>query len=188
MKRVSRVSTPVAAVNSISVRTRQQIARAGLSPARSSCSSPRRRSPFPHLASRPSHCVSISPVSAAICWLRRSRCAIASPVACTTSLILRVPSRTECARAVFTEPSLISCSVCCVSLASVRLDLRGGVRGFRRQVLDLGRDHREAPAGVAGAGGLDRGVQREQLSLARDQRDFLGHAAHMRERAAQRAD
>ncbi len=68
-----------------------------------------------------------------------------------------------------------------------RFDLAGSLRRLRRQVFHLGRDHGETLAGFAGARRFDCGIQREQMRLTRDQRDFLGHAAHVRERRAQRA-
>src|SRR6185437_3044878 len=53
----------------------------------------------------------------------------------------------------------------------VRADLVGGLRGLARQGLDLWRNHRETEAGIAGARGLDRGVEREQVRLFGNRRD-----------------
>ena len=51
--------------------------------------------------------------------------------------------------------------------------------------LHLGRDHREAAAGLAGAGGLDRGVEREQVCLAGDRLDQPDHLADTRRGVAE---
>ena len=59
----------------------------------------------------------------------------------------------------------------------VRADLVGGLCGLARQVLDLLRDHRKAAAGIAGARGLDGGVEREEIGLFRNRRDQLHHVA-----------
>ena len=49
-------------------------------------------------------------------------------------------------------------------------DAVGGERGLAGQRLDLGGDHGEAAARRAGAGGLDRGVERQQVGLLGDRR------------------
>ena len=59
-------------------------------------------------------------------------------------------------------------------------DLVGGLGGPARQQLDLAGDDAEAAPGLAGAGGLDRRVEREQIRLRRDiadQPDHPGDAA-----------
>ena len=59
-------------------------------------------------------------------------------------------------------------------------DLLGRLGGLARQRLHLGGDHGKAAAGLAGACGLDRGVEREQIGLLRDgvdQADDLADAA-----------
>ena len=66
-------------------------------------------------------------------------------------------------------------------VALQRLDLLGDffrrLLGLHRERLHLGGDHRKAAAGVAGAGGLDGGVEREQRGLARDLRDQIDDVA-----------
>jgi hypothetical protein len=69
-----------------------------------------------------------------------------------------------------------------------RDDLLGRVRAAARQLLDLARDHRESPARLPGAGGLDLGVEREQLRLLRDRDDQLGDAADLLTGLAQLRD
>ena len=59
------------------------------------------------------------------------------------------------------------------------LDAVGGFAAARRQCPHLGRHHREAAPGVAGARRLDRGVQRQEVGLEGDlvdHRDDLGDA------------
>ena len=59
-------------------------------------------------------------------------------------------------------------------------DFSGGLRGLFGQRLDLGSDHRETASRLAGAGGLDRCVQRQQIGLARDGIDEFDHVADAR--------
>ena len=54
-----------------------------------------------------------------------------------------------------------------------RLDLLGGIRGTLGERAHLGGDDRKAAAGIAGARGLDAGVQRQQIGL---ERDLVDHA------------
>ena len=49
-------------------------------------------------------------------------------------------------------------------------DVLGGAGGLLRQLLDLVGDDGEALAGLPGTGGLDRGVEREQVGLLGDAR------------------
>ena len=49
----------------------------------------------------------------------------------------------------------------------LRADLLGGLGGLGGEVLHLGGHHREALAGLAGAGRLDGGVEGQQVGLAR---------------------
>ena len=49
-------------------------------------------------------------------------------------------------------------------------DVLGGPGGLLGQVLDLAGDHGEALAGLAGAGRLDGGVERQQVGLLGDRR------------------
>ena len=55
-----------------------------------------------------------------------------------------------------------------VAVGDQVLDVLGGLRGALRQAAHLGGHHREAAAGFAGARGFDRGVERQQVGLARD--------------------
>ena len=64
-------------------------------------------------------------------------------------------------------------------------DLLGGARGLARQRLDLLGDHRESPAGFAGARRLDGGVEGEKIGLRRDGADQLDHLADAIGRRAQ---
>ena len=67
-------------------------------------------------------------------------------------------------------------------------DFVGRFRGLAGERLDLGRDHRKAAAGVAGAGGLDGGVQRQQIGLLGDRRDQLDDVADLLRGTRQLAD
>jgi hypothetical protein len=64
-----------------------------------------------------------------------------------------------------------------------RFDDAGDVRcGFCRpigEIANLLRDHRKTAAGVAGAGGLDRGVQRQQIRPLGDQADRVDDAVDL---------
>ena len=67
-------------------------------------------------------------------------------------------------------------------------DLAGRLRGLLGQRLHLGRDHRKAAAGLAGARRLDGGVERQQIGLAGDGIDQLDHVADPARRLRQLAD
>src|SRR5512144_2516776 len=58
-------------------------------------------------------------------------------------------------------------------------DVLGGLPGLLRELLDLVGHHGEALARLAGAGRLDRGVQRQQVGLLRDRRDHLHDVADL---------
>ena len=55
----------------------------------------------------------------------------------------------------------------------------GGLRGLLGQLLDFGGHDGKALAGVAGAGGLDRGIQRQQIGLLGDVLDHFDHLADL---------
>ena len=75
-----------------------------------------------------------------------------------------------------------------LDLADEGRDLaRCGLR-FLRELAYLLGDDREPAALLAGAGGLDRGVQREQVRLPRDARDRVHDAANLVRALRQRAD
>ena len=56
-------------------------------------------------------------------------------------------------------------------------DIVGGRGRLLGQLLDLGRHHGEALAGLAGPGGFDRCVQRQEIGLFGDVLNHLGHFA-----------
>ena len=58
-------------------------------------------------------------------------------------------------------------------LRHLRGDLFRGLRGLRRQRLDLGRHHGESPPGRARSRSLDGGVERQEIGLLGDLRDHL---------------
>ncbi|GCC46321.1 hypothetical protein chiPu_0030325, partial [Chiloscyllium punctatum] len=60
--------------------------------------------------------------------------------------------------------------------ADILADLGGCLRGLSGERLDLVRNDREAAAGIAGAGGFDGGVEREQIGLLGDRLDQAQHA------------
>ena len=64
-------------------------------------------------------------------------------------------------------------------------DLLGGVLGLHRQRLHLGGDDRETPPGLAGAGGLDGGIERQQRCLPGDLGDQVDDIADRRGRLPQ---
>ena len=66
-------------------------------------------------------------------------------------------------------------------------DLLGGLRGLGGERLDLGGDHGEAFARLAGPGRLDGGVEREQVGLRGDVGDQADHRPDLLDRVAQRA-
>lgn len=70
----------------------------------------------------------------------------------------------------------------------MRGDIVGCLCGLACQRLDLGGDDRKAPAGLAGAGSLDGGVEGEQIGLFRDRRDQLDDVADLLRRTGQFAD
>ena len=67
-------------------------------------------------------------------------------------------------------------------------DLLGRLGGLVGEVLDLAGDHGEALAGLAGAGRLDRGVERQQVGLAGDVVDQLDHVADLLRRLDEALD
>ena len=58
-------------------------------------------------------------------------------------------------------------------------DFLGRLGGLHRQRFDFGGDHREALARLAGARGLDGGVERQQIGLPGDGADQLDHVADL---------
>ncbi len=67
-------------------------------------------------------------------------------------------------------------------------DLAGRLRGLLGERLHLGCHHRKAAAGFAGARGLDRGVERQQIGLAGNGVDQFDHVADAACRLRQLAD
>ena len=67
-------------------------------------------------------------------------------------------------------------------------DPLGGLGRLPRQVLDLARDDGEALARLAGPGGLDGGVQRQQVRLVGDGGDAAGDLVDLGHRAGQALD
>ena len=57
----------------------------------------------------------------------------------------------------------------------LRANFVGGFRGLVGEALDLGGDHRKAPAGFAGARGFDGGVERKQVGLRSDDLNQIDH-------------
>ncbi len=66
---------------------------------------------------------------------------------------------------------------CGLHAGDLGADLVGRLGGLRGQGLHLRGNHREAAAGFAGASGLDRGVEREQVGLLGNRRDQLDDVA-----------
>ena len=67
------------------------------------------------------------------------------------------------------------------------LDFARRFAGALRQRANLGGHHREALAGLAGAGRLDGGVEGQKVGLARDGRDHRHHVADLGRRGGGRA-
>ena len=69
-------------------------------------------------------------------------------------------------------------------VALQRLDLLGDlfrrVLGLHRKRLHFGRDNSEPASGLAGARGLDGGIERQQRRLPRDLRDQIDDVADRR--------
>ena len=66
---------------------------------------------------------------------------------------------------------------CRLDAGDLLADLAGRLRGLLRQRLHFGRHDGEAAAGVAGAGRLDGGVERQQVGLLGDGVDEFDHVA-----------
>ena len=62
-------------------------------------------------------------------------------------------------------------------LGQMSADLLGGAGGLGGELLDLAGHDREASAGLSGPGGLDRGVQGQQVGFRRDVADHVSHGA-----------
>ena len=58
-------------------------------------------------------------------------------------------------------------------------DLLGALPGALGELADLVGNHREPATGLAGAGRLDRGIEREQVRAARHAGDHLGELTHV---------
>ena len=78
----------------------------------------------------------------------------------------------------------LTCSIACAesTAADWMAPICSAISAVARAVcagerFDLGGDHREAAAGFAGARGLDRGVERQQIGLAGDRLDQPDHLA-----------
>ena len=67
-------------------------------------------------------------------------------------------------------------------------DLLRRLPGGFREILHLARDHRKAAAGIAGARGLDGGVEREQVGLLGDRLDRGRDFCDLRQRRGDRAE
>ena len=67
-------------------------------------------------------------------------------------------------------------------------DLVGGLLGLDRQRFDLGRHHREAAAGLAGPGRLDRRIQGQKIGLAGNGGDQIDDIADLGRGRAQAVD
>ncbi len=62
-----------------------------------------------------------------------------------------------------------------------------GLPGRFRQILHFAGDDRKTPAGLAGAGCLDRRVQCQQIGLPRDRLDRSGYLCNFRQRRSDRS-
>jgi hypothetical protein len=67
-------------------------------------------------------------------------------------------------------------------------DLVGRFRGLAGERFDFGGDDGKSAAGVAGASGLDGGIQRQQIGLFGDRGDQLDHVADLLRGTRQFAD
>ena len=72
--------------------------------------------------------------------------------------------------------------------ADLLTDLSGRLRGLFGQRFHFGRDHRKSAAGLACAGGFDRGIQRQEIGLAGNGIDQFDHIADPGGRFGQFAD
>ena len=84
--------------------------------------------------------------------------------------------------------ALTDSSVAELHVADLARYLLGRLRGLAGQALDLLRHHRKAAAGVAGARGLDGGVQRQQIGLLGNRGDQFDDVADPRARLRQLVD
>ena len=75
-----------------------------------------------------------------------------------------------------------------VEIANGVADQMGRLARRLGEALHLAGDHRKAPARGAGAGGLDGGVQRQQVGLLGDRLDRSGYLGDLRERGADRPE
>ena len=123
---------------------------------------------------------------AAICWAPAAICSIRAVMSSTAWPIVRNASRvcsTTAApssvrlRAVLDDVDRLGRLV--LDRADQLGDLLRGVLGLLGELADLLGDDREPAALLAGAGGLDRGVQRQQVGLLGDPGDRLHDLADL---------
>ena len=107
----------------------------------------------------------ISPVAEFCSSTEAATAVVYSLISCMRAAIWRIAS---------TAPAVEFCTA-----EDVAGDFLGRLGGLHRQRFDLGGDHREALAGLAGARGFDGGVEREQIGLAGDVADQLDHVADL---------
>ena len=78
-------------------------------------------------------------------------------------------------------------STALLDVVHLRADVAGRLRGLLGERLHLAGDHRKTAAGSAGAGRLDRGVERQQRGLRGDLLDHLHDHADARGRLREAA-
>src|SRR5581483_6245142 len=77
---------------------------------------------------------------------------------------------------------------CGLDAADLLTDLAGSFRRLLGKSLDFGGDDGKASAGGTRARGLNGGIERQQVGLARDRVDQLNHVADPRSGSRQFAD
>src|SRR4051794_34551200 len=131
----------------------------------------------------------------AMCWIAAEISSTRTPMSWTDSPSLRNASR-ACSTvatpsSVWRAPSSTTSTALAVSvwISPMRLEIEpGGRLALLGQLADLLGDDREAAALLAGAGGLDGRVQRQQVRLLGDAGDRLDDAADALGLRAQLAD
>ncbi len=151
---------------------------------------PRPARPRPRTARRPRRprrCRSRRGCASALIWCTAVAMSLTRPVTSATATPMasnasRVCSTVATPSAVRRPPSATTPTTFCglgLDLADQRGDLARGALGLLGQLADLLGDDGEAAALLAGAGGLDRGVEREQVGLLGDAGDRVDDAADL---------
>ena len=127
-------------------------------------------------------------VPSAACCTLRAISLVAAPCSSIAAAIAAVTCEILSIVVPISLIALTELPVATLNLGDLAADLARRLRCLRGQRLHFGSHHRKASPGVAGARGLDGGVQRQKVGLRRDAVDQLDDVADLRGRHRQLVD